>query len=110
MKRLLMITAFCMIAVPAFACPPCGPGEEPPTNEPEPEPPTSTPPTMDHGSDRDKLPSSVMLPCCIQEGKLVAKKQLFRRLEKTMEFCRRKMEESSPYIYECDIGGEEALK
>lgn len=98
MKKLLLTSAFSMFAFPVLAC---GDGGcEPPP-----------PPVVVHddGGEND-YPQSTYLPCCIQEGKMVAKKWWPMRPEKVMKLCERELARNNPYIYECDIGGEKALK
>lgn len=101
--KLAMIALLVAISSPAFAC---GQGE----CEPPPPPPPPPPPTEITDGDSVIPGDPIYLPCCIQDGKLVAKRYIFMKPDKVMKMCQRHMDRNSPYIYECDIGGEEALK
>lgn len=79
---------------------------EPPTEEPEPEPepeaPTTTPdrPT-ESWADRNGKPQSRPLPCCIREGKLVAKPSLFMSAKRALMICEGEKTTGQALIYEC---------
>lgn len=95
------------------------PTEEPPTEEPEPEPepelPVVVPPEpaapIRTGSDRDPLPQSRPLPCCIQAGELVPLWELFATPQGTLRRCEAALKRGNALIYECpNAVSPEALK
>lgn len=97
--------ALMFVALTAVKASACGNGECNPT--PEPEPPSK--PSV-RASDRDPLPQSRYLPCCIKDGEVVARKQLFTKLSRTQSYCDSIVVEDNSDLMSCPNSVKKALK
>lgn len=94
MKSLIL---YLTLTTAALACPPCGP-ENPP------EPPRDT----DHERPESQ---AVLYGCCIRDGVLEAKGNIFTSKKLALELCVRKARVGDRKVYECpDNVSPEALK
>lgn len=103
MKLITLVLMF--VALTAIKVSACGNGECEPT--PEPEPPSE--PSV-RSSDRDPLPQSRYLPCCVKDGVVVARKQLFTKLSRTQAYCDSIFVENNSDLMSCPNIVEKALK
>jgi hypothetical protein len=91
MKSMLLVLL--LTAAPAFAC---NDGSCEPTPEPE---PTPDPPKSD--SDRDREFAPAYYPCCIMNGEVVPKWDLFRSPARVKMACEKAILKGNAPIYEC---------
>lgn len=106
MKRLLLISAFSILAFPVLANDPNWNGDkddETETVTPEtPVTPTEPSRPTESWADRNNpKPMTQPLPCCIMEGQLVLKPTLFMSAKKALEKCNKAKANGSALIYEC---------
>lgn len=115
-QRNLTLTAIALgaylLAFPVFACNngECDPDPEPPSKS-EPEAPSKSDSHEPSDRDRDQVHTGPsFMPCCIQDGVIVAQPKLFMSAKRALKICEREQSRGTALIYECVIGSGVSLK